>query len=114
MTNFSHLETESSTRPKQHTNLPSPVSDNKSESPPGSQSPQSNNGSYTIFTVEDDAAVRGLVHEILEHHGYRVIDAPSGDAALVMWPSVRDQIDLLLTDMVMPGEHNGLDLAKKL
>jgi two-component system, cell cycle sensor histidine kinase and response regulator CckA len=58
--------------------------------------------------------VRGLVHEILEHYGYRVIEASNGDSALAMWPSIRDQVDLLLTDMVMPGEHNGLDLARKL
>jgi two-component system, cell cycle sensor histidine kinase and response regulator CckA len=91
------------------------VSDKLSESPlEFSKTPEQTNGKYTIFTVEDDAAVRGLVHEILEHHGYEVIEAPSGDAALAMWSSVRDRIDLLLTDMVMPGEHNGLDLAKKL
>jgi CheY-like chemotaxis protein len=89
------------------------VSDNIFESPPEAPS-QPRNDTYTIFTVEDDAAVRGLVHEILEHSGYRVIEASSGDAALAMWPSVRDQVDLLLTDMVMPGEHNGLDLAGKL
>jgi len=91
------------------------VSDNLSESPPEyPNSAQPGSGCYTIFTVEDDAAVRGLVHEILEHHGYRVIEAPSGDAALEMWPSIRDRVDLLLTDMVMPGEHNGLDLSRKL
>jgi len=73
-----------------------------------------NNKPRTIFTVEDDIAVRGLVHEILEHHGYRVIEAPSGDAALEIWPKIRNDVDLVLTDMVMPGEHNGLDLAKKL
>ena len=43
-----------------------------------------------------------------------MIEAPSGDAALEMWPSIRDRVDLLLTDMVMPGEHNGLDLSRKL
>jgi len=91
------------------------VSDNLFETPPeSSKSFQQKNSIYTIFTVEDDAAVRGLVHEILEHHGYRVIEAPSGDAALGIWPTVRDKVDLLLTDMVMPGEHNGLDLARKL
>jgi CheY-like chemotaxis protein len=83
-------------------------------SPPGSPSPKPRNETSTIFTVEDDPAVRGLVHEILEHYGYRVIEASNGDSALAMWPSVRDQVDLLLTDMVMPGEHNGLDLARKL
>lgn len=106
---------ESSTSWRSEIKLTSPVSDHISESPPDSvETRQQNNRSYTIFTVEDDEAVRGLVHEILEHHGYCVIEASSGDAALTMWPSVRDKIDLLLTDMVMPGEHNGLDLARKL
>lgn len=92
-----------------------PVSDNISETPSIYPKPtQPESSTSTIFAVEDDAAVRGLVHEILEHYGYRVIEASSGDAALAMWPKVRDQVDLLLTDMVMPGEHNGLDLARKL
>jgi YesN/AraC family two-component response regulator len=43
-----------------------------------------------------------------------VIEAETGDAALEKWPLIRDDVDLLLTDMVMPGEHNGLDLAEKL
>ena len=92
-----------------------PVSDSISESPSEFlSSPQPSKKTYTIFTVEDDAAVRGLVHEILEHHGYCVVEASSGDAALAMWQDVRDKVDLLLTDMVMPGQHNGLDLSRKL
>ena len=69
---------------------------------------------HTIMVVEDDASVRSLVCEILEHHGYRVIEAESGDHALTIWPEVRDEVELLLTDMVMPGELNGLELAQKL
>ena len=69
---------------------------------------------HTIFVVEDDEAVRGLVKEILLHHEYDVIEAATGDAALQMWPGIRDDIDLLLTDMVMPGEHSGLELAERL
>ena len=69
---------------------------------------------HTIFTVEDDASVRSLVREILEHHGYRVVEAETGDQALKMWPEIRNEVELLLTDMVMPGELSGLDLARKL
>jgi YesN/AraC family two-component response regulator len=43
-----------------------------------------------------------------------VIEAESGDAALEMWPNARDIVDLVLTDMVMPGDHNGLELGRKL
>jgi two-component system cell cycle sensor histidine kinase/response regulator CckA len=92
-----------------------PVTDDTTENRPKEPTPtEPGIRPHTIFTVEDDAAVRGLVHEILEHYGFRVIEAPSGDAALEMWPVVRNEVDLLLTDMVMPGEHNGLDLARKL
>jgi signal transduction histidine kinase len=68
----------------------------------------------TILLVEDDASVRSLVREMLEHFKYRVIDEPSGDDALERWPAIRDEVDLLLSDVVMPGQHSGLDLARKL
>jgi two-component system cell cycle sensor histidine kinase/response regulator CckA len=68
----------------------------------------------TILLVEDDVSVRSLVREMLEHFKYRVIEASSGDEALERWPAIRDEVDLLLTDVVMPGQHSGLDLARKL
>jgi CheY-like chemotaxis protein len=68
----------------------------------------------TVFVVEDDAAVRSLVKEMLETYDYRVFEAESGDAAIAKWPEIRDEVQLLLTDMVMPGEHNGLQLSRKL
>jgi PAS domain S-box-containing protein len=74
--------------------------------------PSADNGDHTIFVVEDDDAVRTLVVEILESYQYRVISAENGDTAIAMWPRVRDEVDLLLTDMVMPGTANGLDVAR--
>jgi two-component system cell cycle sensor histidine kinase/response regulator CckA len=68
----------------------------------------------TILTVEDDGSVRCLVREILEYYGYSVIEAETGDVALTMWPQIYEKVDLVLTDMVMPGDHNGLELARKL
>ena len=70
--------------------------------------------SHTILIVEDDEAVRGLVREVLVHSGYRVLEAETGEAALEVWEQHADEIDLLLTDMVMPGSVNGLDLARQL
>ncbi len=70
--------------------------------------------SHTILIVEDDEAVRGLVREVLVHTGYRVLEAETGDAALEVWEQHADEIDLLLTDMVMPGSVNGLELARQL
>jgi two-component system, cell cycle sensor histidine kinase and response regulator CckA len=69
-------------------------------------------GNHTIFVVEDDAAVRCLVVEVLQSFNYNVIEAESGDAAIALWPRIRDQVDVLLTDMVMPGQANGLDVAR--
>jgi len=68
----------------------------------------------TILIVEDDEAVRSLVREVLDHNGYRVLEAEHGEAALVIWKKHREEIDLLLTDMVMPGSVNGLELSQRL
>ena len=69
-------------------------------------------GKHTILVVEDDASVRSLVVEVLQSFNYRVIAAETGDAAIAQWPGCMDEVDLLLTDMVMPGEHNGLAVAR--
>jgi CheY-like chemotaxis protein len=68
----------------------------------------------TILIVEDDEAVRSLVREVLDHSGYRVIEAEHGEAALEIWKEHSHEIDLLLTDMVMPGSVNGLELSLRL
>ena len=51
---------------------------------------------------------------ILEEHGYHVLEAPSGREAFGVWNQHQDEIDLLLTDMVMPEGVSGVDLAQKL
>jgi hypothetical protein len=50
--------------------------------------------------------VRSLVKEVLLQNDYRVIEAESADEALQLWPMHRDEVDLLLTDIVMPGAAN--------
>jgi PAS domain S-box-containing protein len=71
-------------------------------------------GHETILLVEDDAAVRGIVRKGLLQFGYRVLEASSGVQALEVWNQHRDEIHLLLTDLVMPGGMTGKDLAKRL
>jgi nitrogen fixation negative regulator NifL len=71
-------------------------------------------GSETILLVEDEHAVRLLARQILEYFGYRVFEADSGPSALPLWQQHRNQIDLLLTDMVMPGGLGGRQLAERL
>ena len=71
-------------------------------------------GGETILVVEDEDDVRALVVEALAGSGYEVFDAPDGPHALEVWKTHADDIDLLLTDMVMPGGMTGLDLAQRL
>jgi CheY-like chemotaxis protein len=71
-------------------------------------------GTETILVVEDEDAVRLLVVNLLERHGYTVLQAASGVDALEVWQRARDQIDLLLTDLVMPGGVTGRELAERL
>jgi two-component system cell cycle sensor histidine kinase/response regulator CckA len=67
----------------------------------------------TILLLEDDAAVRELLREVLAEEGYDVLDASQPSEALRMARSHRGRIHLLLTDMVMPG-MTGADLAREL
>jgi len=60
-------------------------------------------GSETILLVEDETVVRQLVAEILETSGYAVLVAGDGPSALELLRRHNDPIDLLLTDVVMPG-----------
>ena len=71
-------------------------------------------GTETVLLVEDEEAVRGLLKIILQRHGYRVLEAASGSAALLVWKKYGTQIDLLLTDMIMPDGLTGRELARQL
>ncbi len=71
-------------------------------------------GRETILVVEDEPAVRELVRELLSQHGYRVLEAENGPRALELWQQHRQEIALLLTDVVMPDSLNGRELAERL
>jgi DNA-binding NtrC family response regulator len=70
-------------------------------------------GSETVLVVEDDDALRDLAREILEMHGYTVIDARHPGEALLIVERRTGRIDLLVTDVVMP-EMSGRELAERL
>ena len=70
-------------------------------------------GSETILLVEDEEAVRGLTSRILEKQGYRVIVAQHGREAMDIATREEGRIDLVLTDIVMPG-MNGRGLVERL
>lgn len=67
-----------------------------------------------ILLVEDSPDVLALAQEHLVEAGYRVTAVENGDLALVEWERIRatDPIDLLFTDLVMPGTLNGIALAE--
>ncbi len=71
-------------------------------------------GSETILLVEDETSVLKLGRIILQDLGYQVLEAVSGVEALEVWQRHQQPIHLLLTDMVMPQDISGIDLAHKL
>lgn len=81
------------------------------ESPHGERS---GGGSETILLVEDDSAVRRLSRKILERAGFVVLEAADGPDALQLFDRLGHSVDLLLTDLVMPGGISGIELATEL
>jgi len=71
-------------------------------------------GQETILLVEDELVLRELVREVLGQYEYRVLEASSGVEALKIWDEYDGQIDLLLTDMVMPEGMTGSEVAAQL
>jgi PAS domain S-box-containing protein len=71
-------------------------------------------GHETILVVEDEAPLRELVCNLLTSYGYRVVPAESGTQALERWKEAGSKIDLLLTDLVMPDQMSGRELAEQL
>jgi len=75
----------------------------------GSPSPESSvprraaASSGTVLLVDDDEVLSGLIREILEASGYRVLTAFNGREAVAVYDTWRDGIDLVLLDMIMPG-----------
>jgi len=72
------------------------------------------NGRETVLVAEDEEALRQVVVQVLKFHGYTVLEAASGRDALEVWDQADRPIDLLLTDMVMPGGVMGSELAERL
>ena len=71
-------------------------------------------GSETILLVEDDDTLRTVTRSVLVQQGYKVLEAVNGVEAIKVWELYQNEIDLLLTDLVMPAGLGGLEVAKRL
>ena len=72
--------------------------------------PRADRGQETILLVEDETNLRRLARQYLETQGYKILEAEDGAAALQIVAGHQGTIDLLLTDVIMPG-MNGRELA---
>jgi two-component system, cell cycle sensor histidine kinase and response regulator CckA len=70
-------------------------------------------GTETILLVEDEESVRGLVRDTLESKGYKVIDAENGEGGISAAARHAGKIDLVITDVVMPG-IGGREMAEQI
>jgi two-component system cell cycle sensor histidine kinase/response regulator CckA len=70
-------------------------------------------GTETILLVEDEDGVRALVREVLQRHGYTVLETRSGGEALIACEQHKEDIQLLLTDVVL-AQMSGRELAKRI
>lgn len=71
-------------------------------------------GAETILLVDDEDAVRRLMVAVMEKYGYHLLQAATGEEALDVWKRHHSEIKVLVTDMVMPGDLNGWELAQQL
>ncbi len=81
-----------------------------SERPPESAS----GGHETILLVDDEPTLRSVMRMALRHFGYEVLEAASGKQAMELFEQAPHEIDLLLTDMVMPDGVSGQELAEQM
>jgi CheY-like chemotaxis protein len=71
-------------------------------------------GRETVLVAEDEDALREMVVHVLKMNGYTVMEAASGTEAIEVWERASRPIDLLVTDMIMPGAIRGTELAERL
>lgn len=70
-------------------------------------------GSKTILVVDDDSAIRKLTAKMLEKQGYGVIEADSGSQGLERFNQYRSQVNLILSDVVMP-QMSGTEMVERI
>lgn len=93
--------------------LPCVEHDGETPAPSRPTSPRRERGSETVLLVEDEESVRVVARRVLDGCGYTVLEAESGEQALRICGSYEDPIDLVITDVVMPG-MSGVDMAQQI
>ena len=93
--------------------LPAVASDTDRKQEAVSQTKNHNQGHERILITEDEPVVRTLAKTALAKKGYDVLLAKDGEEAVKLYTENKDRIDLLLTDVIMPG-MNGVELANQL
>jgi signal transduction histidine kinase len=71
-------------------------------------------GKETILVTEDENALLELMKDVLGQYSYNILTASSGKEALQVWEQHEGRVDLLLTDIIMPGGMTGRELAAEL
>ena len=89
------------------------VEDSADELSPAKSQQNEMGGSETVLLVEDEESVRELVRVTLTSRGYNVLEAENGECGLRIAEEYKEHIDILVTDVVMPG-IGGRELARKL
>jgi two-component system cell cycle sensor histidine kinase/response regulator CckA len=93
-----------------------PASDQSVPAPvaPPQQSGSVQGGKETVLLAEDEGALLELMQQVLGQYNYKILTASCAAEALQVWDANQGQVDLLLTDVVMPGGMSGRELAAEL
>jgi PAS domain S-box-containing protein len=94
-----------------HVYIPEASTSEGAPSEPANATLELRGGGETILVVEDEEALRELAVLVLRGEGYRVFEAATGPEALGLWTAHTGEIDLIFTDVLMPGGMSGKDLA---
>jgi two-component system cell cycle sensor histidine kinase/response regulator CckA len=94
--------------------LPTCTENSQPEDPSQTQKTTAKKGTECVLVVEDEDRVRTLTVAVLRKNGYRVLEAASGKDALDVFQGHSSEIDLLFTDVMMPGNLLGDELAARL
>jgi len=95
-----------------HIYLPLSETQNQSNSVQDDQPASETERHETILLVDDDIALREVASEVLGKMGYTVLSAMNGEEALAIFREHQQEIDLMLTDVIMPG-MGGVELARR-